>query len=262
MFALIVCALLTDAYRSPYAVEFTYPELIADLEQTERGDPRLESEIPFQQWYVPKTLSRWRGWGPPARDYPPPGIDHWPVERKRERIVAVALRYRGYAYQHHHIPDWSPPPDWPWKPTCAGSNGKGVDCSNLTGFVLNQGFGLRISSDVRVQSEERSARGPGGHLTRLHVVDLPPGYEERINALRTGDLVFIKGRGGKISHVVIWVGPIGRSPDNVPLVIDSHGEDVRDSEGRPIPCGVHLRPFRKDSWYNHGASHALRVFRD
>ena len=39
---------------------------------------------------------------------------------RRQRVIAVALRYRGYGYQHHHIPDWDPPPEWPWKPTCAG----------------------------------------------------------------------------------------------------------------------------------------------
>lgn len=253
------------AYRSPYGVEFHFPEaeLIGDLERTERGDHRLEAEIPFHHWYARRTLERWHAWGPPARDYPPPpGLEEWSVDRKRERVVAVALRFRGYAYQHHHVPDWNPPPGWPWKETCAGANGKGVDCSNLTGFVYNLGFGLRLSTDVHVQSEERAARGPGRQATRLHAVELPPSYEERIKALRTGDLLFIRNRGGKVSHVVIWVGPIGRSPDGVPLVIDSHGEDVRDSEGRPIPCGVQLRPFRKDSWYNHSASHALRVFRD
>ncbi|WZO98558.1 NlpC/P60 family protein [Isosphaeraceae bacterium EP7] len=253
-------------YRSPYRVEFTHraAEVIGDLERTERGDHRLESEVPFHQWYTPRTLERWHAWGPPAAFYPrPPGVEHWPAERKRERVIAVALRFQGYAYQHHHIPDWSPPEAWPWMPTCAGSNGKGVDCSNLTGFVYNQGFGLRLNSDVHKQSEERSVKGTDGRATRLHAVELPSSYDDRLATLRTGDLLFIRGKpGGKISHVVLWVGPIGRSPDGTPLVLDSHGEDVRDSEGQPIPCGVHLRPFRENSWYNRSASHALRVFID
>lgn len=257
---------LEREYRSPYRVEFRWSEreLIGDLERTERGDHRIEAEVPFHQWYSARTRERWRAWGPKAREYPPvPGLDEWSVERKRERVVAVALRFQGYAYQHHHIPDWNPPADWPWLSTCAGSNGKGVDCSNLTGFVYNLGFGLRLNTDVLIQAEERSAKGPGvGHVTRVHRVELPTSYEERINALRTGDLLFIRNRSGKISHVVIWVGPIGRAPGGTPLVIDSHGEDVRDSEGRPIPCGVQLRPFRENSWYNRSASHALRIFRD
>jgi hypothetical protein len=131
---------------------------------------------------------------------------------------------------------------------------------NLTGFIYNLGFGLRFSTDIRKQAEAQTARGPGGRITRFEVVELPSSYEERLKALRTGDLVFIRNRGGEISHVVLWVGPIGRSPDGVPLVIDSHGADVRDSEGRLIPCGVQLRPFREKSWYNRSASHALRVF--
>jgi cell wall-associated NlpC family hydrolase len=137
-----------------------------------------------------------------------------------------------------------------------------VDCSNLTGFVYNPGFGLKLSGDVHIQSEERAAKGPGERTTRLHQVELPSSYEDRLKTLRTGDLLFIRDRGGKISHVVIWVGSIGRSQDGVPLIIDSHGEDVRDSEGQLIPCGVHLRPFRESSWYNRSASHALRVFHE
>jgi hypothetical protein len=275
--AVFICAVLAAfvppalaqerAYQSPYRVAFTFraEDLVGDLEQTPRGDPRLEAEIPFEHWYTRRTQERWLGWGPRARDYPPPpGVASWPAERKRERVVAVALRFRGYSYQHHHIPDWSPPPGWPWKETCAGTNGKGVDCSNLTGFVYNLGFGLRLSTDVHVQAEERVARGPGPSRTRLHPVVLPSSYEERLKALRTGDLLYIRNRGGKISHVVIWVGPIGRGSDGAPepLLIDSHGDDVRDSTGQPIPCGVQLRPFRENSWYNHSASHALRVFPD
>ncbi len=44
--------------------------------------------------------------------------------------------------------------------------------------------------------------------------------------------------------------------------MDSHGSGVEDEHGRPIPCGVHLRPFRESSWYNRCASHAHRVFHD
>ena len=37
---------------------------------------------------------------------------------------------------------------------------------------------------------------------------------------------------------------------------------VRDSRGASVPCGIHLRPFREDSWYNRSASHALRLLRE
>jgi hypothetical protein len=42
--------------------------------------------------------------------------------------------------------------------------------------------------------------------------------------------------------------------------MDSRGDDVVDDAGAHIPCGIHLRPFREDSWYNRCASHAHRIF--
>lgn len=63
----------------------------------------------------------------------------------------------------------------------------------------------------------------------------------------------------KISHVVLWVGSIGKAPDNVPLVLDSHGDGVKDSKGKFIPDGIQLRPFHEQSWYYNNSSHALRI---
>lgn len=251
--------------RTPYRVEFRYPlnELIGDLESTERGNRHDEASIPHGHWYSRETLREFHSWGPGPRHYPPvPGLEGWPVERKRERVVAVAMRYLGYGYQHHHIPDWDPPRDWPWQKTAVGHNGKGVDCSNLTGFVYNQGFGIRMNTDVHKQAELVEAE-EGNRRVRIHRVELPSNYEERVNVLRTGDLLYIRGKvGGPITHVVLWVGPIGKSREGVPLLIDSHGGGVKDEDGRDIPVGVHLRPFRENSWYNRCASHAHRFFVD
>lgn len=257
----------TGAYRSPYRVEFAAPRdaLLADIEGTERGDGTLSARVPHADWYSAATRSRWNVWGPPARLYDPPeGWDERPVGWKRERVIALGMRFVGYDYQHHHVPDWDPPADWPWKETAAGRNGKGVDCSNFTSFVYNQGFGVKLSSDIDVQ--HGLAAGTVAALDRkvpLQRVELPGDYRERIAALRTGDLVFIRARpGDRVSHVVLWVGPIGRSAEEVPLVLDSHGSGVKDERGETIPAGVQLRPFREASWYNRSASHALRVFRD
>ncbi len=256
-----------SGYRTPYRVAFKAPlqELVLDLEQSERGDPRLESEVPFAHWYSKRTLERWHSWGPPARIYPPPMNFHrWPLEMKRERVIAVALRFLGYDYQHHHVPDWDPPAHWPWKATRSGHNGKGVDCSNFTGFVYNMGCGLKLNGDVHRQAEERFAEGPGpDRRTPIRRIALPESHPERVTTLRTGDLLFIRGKPeGEITHVVLWVGPIGESRDGAPLIIDSHGEGVRDSEERPIPPGIQLRPFHAKSWYNRCASHALRLFNE
>jgi cell wall-associated NlpC family hydrolase len=249
-----------------YRLEFSYPmdDLIGDLEHSERGDPRSESEVPFHEWYSHAVRHRFGGWGPKPRTYPPlPGHEQRPIEWKRQRVIALAARYLGYGYQHHHIPDWSPPADWHWKETCVGHNGKGVDCSNFTSFVYNQGFGIRMTSAVARQAELHEAQEENGFRVSLRRVELPRQYERRQEVLRTGDLIYIRGReDGPITHVVIWTGSVGRAPSGVPIVLDSHGSGVKDDQGNVIPCGIQLRPFRQHSWYDQCASHAHRIFHD
>ena len=247
-----------------YTLQYSGPlsELIGDLEDTERGDPERESSLPHAEWYTAATRRRYYTWGPPARRYAPLAIlPKATVEWQRERVVATAARFLGYGYQNHHIPDWNPPAGWPWKETSVGHNGKGVDCSNLSSFVYNQGFGIRLSGAIRRQAEINHALESRHESISIRAIELPKNYDQRQQTLCTGDLVYIRGRpDGPISHVVTWVGSIGRSPSGVPLVIDSHGTGVKDDLGRPIPCGVQLRPFREDSWYNRCASHAHRIF--
>lgn len=254
-----------ERYRTPYSVSFTFllDELVHDIERGERGDVRMQAEIPHAEWYAPATRERWKAWGPPARHFPAPaGMTQHSADWKRERAIAIGLRFVGYGYQYHHVPDWDPPAGWPWKETAVGHNGKGVDCSNFTAFIYNLGFGVRLDGDVHRQAEQREA--PISNSERpvlLHRVTLPERYGERIAVLRTGDLLFIRNaRQEQISHVVLWVGSIGRSPDKTPLILDSHGDTIKDSEGQAIPPGIHLRPFRESSSYNRSASHALRVF--
>ena len=143
-----------------------------------------------------------------------------------------------------------------------GHNGKGVDCSNFTAFVYNLALGLKPSGDVKKQSAQLEIPGPGpDRISRAVRIELPPSYAQRVKVLRTGDLLYIRNRKDEISHVVLWVGEIGQSPDNSPLLIDSHGEGVHDCRGNTIPCGIYLRPFREKSWYCHSASHAIRVLK-
>lgn len=255
-----------DGYRSPYAVQsnFAREELLGEIENGERGNPRRESSIAHRDWYSHHVRTHLGTWGPRARHYPEP---HHVLDRstewKRERTIAVALRFVGYGYQHHHIPDWDPPRHWPWKSTCVGHNGKGVDCSNFTSFVYNQGFGIKPSSDVLAQSKLHTFPGPGpGRHTKVQHIALPDSYDALVKKLRTGDLVYIRNRRDKIAHVVLWVGSIGRSPDKAPLIIDSHGGEVKDANDVNIPCGIHLRPFRDNSWYHHSADHAIRVWHE
>jgi cell wall-associated NlpC family hydrolase len=252
------------ATSAAYGLVYTHPleQLIGDLTDSERGDPHRESEVPHRDWYSQRERRRMGSWGPKARTYPPlPGLEARPLEWKRERVIATAARFIGYGYQHHHIPDWDPPADWPWQSTCVGHNGKGFDCSNFTSFVYNQGFGIRVTAAVADQSNVHRAFESSGRAIELRRIELPKDLAGRQEILRTGDLLYIRGReDGPVTHVVIWVGAVGRSTSGVPLVMDSHGPNVRDDEGRSIPCGVQLRPFRAKSWYSRCASHAHRIF--
>ena len=249
------------AYASPYRVRLPWPdaELIADLLDGERGDPRLEASIAQSAWYG----ARVGAWGPLPRAYQPPAIaqdksDDW----KRARIVATALRFLGYNYRHHHIPDWNPPVGWYIRKSGGVQHdGKGVDCSNFTAFVFNQGLGIAISSDVQKQAATQTAvlNGSGRSLA-VTTIPAQDSAAKWAAVLKPGDLLYIRPRNSdSISHVVLWIGAWGASSDDTPLIVDSHGADVRDESGELIPAGVQLRPFRTNSWYATHADHALRL---
>lgn len=249
-------------YQTPYKLVFNVPEneLIMDLLRTQRGDPNLEAEVPHNEWYTPKAKRAFGSWGPPRRHYPvPEEFAKWSPEFKRERVIATASRFLGYGYQHHHVPDWNPPADWPWTKTAVGHNGKGVDCSNLTAFVYDVALGLHLNGDVHKQAEELTAL-LGNRPIHGKRIALPATLEERAKVLKTGDLLYIKSNAGNVSHVVLWVGEIGRDEEGRPvlLVLDSHGDGVKDARGVGIPVGIHLRPYQANSWYFHSASHAMR----
>jgi len=252
-------------YHSPYSIKLTFPrkELLGDIEEGAGGNPREQSTIPFPDWSSRDVLKRYGAWGPPARHYPAPeGVEKKSAAWKRERVIAVALRFQGYAYQHHHIPDWNPPADWPWKETSHGRNSKGVDCSNFTSFAYNQALGIKPNSAIRKQAELVEVAGPGGQRLRVERIKVPATYAEFSKVLRTGDLLFVRNTSDEISHVVLWVGGIGAAPDSLPLILDSTSAGARDCNGLTIPDGVQLRPFREKSWYCQKASHALWLIPD
>jgi len=252
------------SYQSPYSVKLPYAiqELIPDLLEGKRGEPGRESKIAERDWYGQNTRP-WVGpWGPLPRHYHPPKIaegksDDW----KRARIIATALRYAGYHYRHHYIPDWDPPPGWHTpKPGGTRHDGKGLDCSNFTSFVYNQGLGIGFSSAIGKQATIETATLYGTDTTfPVKVIPRQDSAELWAKVLKPGDLLFIRPRNAEyISHVVIWIGVWGM-PEGKLLVLDSHGADVRDSNKATIPEGIYLRPFRSDSWYAKRASHAIRI---
>ncbi len=260
------CVILADepkieAYASPYRVQYTFPieDLIGDIAHGPRGEEKLLSTVSFEEWYSAKTKTRWGAWGPPFAHQPPPkGIETRSADFKRERVIATAMRHVGISYQHHHLPSWDPPTDWPWKEVGRGENGKGIDCSNFTAFVYNQSLGLKPTGAIREQSEQIDIPYSNGTFLKAERIERPDSYAAFTAQLKTGDLLFIQNSSKSISHVVFWVGSIGRSPNDVPLILDSTGGGRKDSNGRSIPDGVQLRPFSKTSWYYRDSMHALR----
>ncbi len=251
------------AYQSPYSVKFTFKEeeLTGDLRKGSRADWKDSATVPFREWYAPANQKRWGYWGPGMKHFEAPaGLSSKSPRWQRERVIATGLRYVGYTYQHHHVPDWEPPADWPRYAKQATPSGKGLDCSNFTTFAYNLALGLRPTSDVQDQAAMTETLGPGpGRKSPVQRIELPKSYEDFPRQLLTGDLLFVKNNAGNISHVVLWVGEIGQSPDGTPLILDSTGTGARDASSATIPDGIYLRPFRANTWYFTQASHVLRI---
>ncbi|HSU65364.1 MAG TPA: NlpC/P60 family protein [Tepidisphaeraceae bacterium] len=254
-------------YRSPYFLEFSYSTdaLIGDLLRGPLGDPRTISAVPYDSWNSAAVRKKYGAWGPPMKRLEPsPELAQRPAQWKRERVIAVASHYVGCTYQHHHLPDWNPPADWPWKEVGHGSNAKGVDCSNFTGLVYNLALGVRMSTEIVQQGadEDITVNGEGARKQHVTLIPKPATYEACLKDLRTGDLLYILNKQKEVSHVVIWVGTVGRSPSDVPLVIDSTGSSHKDSSHLTIPDGVQLRPFTRTGWYFQSLSHVHRIISD
>lgn len=260
------CAFGQD-YKSPYEVKFSFKEeeLIGDLLKGPRADAKDQSTVKFGDWYSDATRRRYGTWGPPAKHFQPPaGLSQKTAEWMRERVIAVAMRFIGIDYQHHHIPAFEPPADWPKYEPSPKEHRQGLDCSNFSAFVYNIGLGIKPTGDVQDQAALKEMEGPGtGRHIPLKRIERPETLEECERLLQTGDLVYVNSTTKpEVSHVVIWVGKIGRSSDGAPLIIDSTGTTIKDSRGVVIPDGVQLRPVRANSWYFRSMSHALRVIPD
>ena len=90
-------------YQSPYRPTFKAPirELLFDANQ-QRGNAMEQSSIPHHEWYSGRVREKFGSWGAPARVFDcPPGVHEKPFEWRRERLVAAAMRFIGYQYQHH-----------------------------------------------------------------------------------------------------------------------------------------------------------------
>jgi hypothetical protein len=252
------------AYRSPYGLRFRHP--IPDLAAGTEGPPwnstLEESDVPPRAWYGREVERRFGAWGPPARQYPaPPGLERRDATWMQDRVIWTASRWIGYPYQHHHVPDWDPPASWPWHRVAYGRNSRGIDCSNFSSFYYNYGLGVKLDTGIRQQAERREVRGPGGRgILPVEVIPRRP-YAELVGTLQPADLLYIRNDAGRVAHVILWLGAVGAGPDATPLILDSTGSGHTDAAGRPIPIGVHIRPFSERSWYAKDFSHAHRIIR-
>jgi cell wall-associated NlpC family hydrolase len=256
-----------DRYASPYSLRFASGDAQRDagFDQQPWNDPAAESAQPVAAWqaaHARRPDGSWpqgAAWGPVAAQYPAPSLPRTDPAYLRERVIAVAARQIGLAYQHHHIPSWVPPAGWAWRPVVAGANGPGLDCSNFTSFVFNYALGIRLPTAIGLQAETLTLAGPGG-AGCLRAGRITLGRYAGLRArLAPADLIYIRDRQGGIGHVVMWLGEIGQSADGVPLVIDCTESGLRDASGALIPPGVRLRPFRRGGWYWRRASHAHRI---
>ena len=134
-------------------------------------------------------------WGPRPAHYPAPTIPSAcdSVKWQQQRIVAVAEKYIGLPYKHHHIPGFD------------SGDGVGLDCSNFTSWVYNYGLGIKINSDITKQANTAG---------RMLAPDEP---------LQAGDLLFIRTMNdSRISHVVIYI--------DSGHIIDDHASGVKIRE--------------------------------
>ena len=254
-------------YVSPYALSFTSDSglLNAGFDQRPWNDPAAEAAQPVRVWqaaHARTPAGTWppgAAWGPVASQYPAPALPRTDAGYLRERVIAVAARHIGLAYQHHHIPSWVPPAGWAWRPVASGDDAPGLDCSNFTSFVFNYALGIKLPTGIGRQGEALALNGPGGGGCLGAEPIALRHYAALETILAPADLIYIRNRKGAIGHVVMWLGATGRSPDGQPLVIDCSQTTHRDANGIFIPPGVRLRPFRHDGWYWRQASHAHRI---
>ena len=238
--------------------------LIPDMAGS-RGVVSNWATVSFSNWYSSSTRSNYGSWGPRCKGMSVPTSDilAWPLDLRRQRLFAFAQRYLGFAYEHHHLPEWDPPADWPWDPVCTDTQGMGVDCSNFTGWVYNWCYGIQMDTDIDVQAVETTIPLTGGGSVAVQRINKPTsgGYSALVAALQPGDLCYVSSSSSasNISHVFIWLGTAGAGPSAQPLILDATSTLIDDFYGQTIPCGVHIRPFTASSWYYTRFSHAHRI---
>lgn len=156
----------------------------------------VSSDFSYRDGLLQYSSPNYRdSWGPRPANYPMPQIPSAcdPLKWQQQRIVAVAEKYIGLPYKHHHVPGFD------------DGAGAGLDCSNFTSWVYNYGLGIKINSDITKQADTAG---------RMLAPDEP---------LQPGDLLFIRTvDDSRISHVVIYI--------DSGHIIDDHASGVKIRE--------------------------------
>jgi hypothetical protein len=193
--ALVLLGFGPMPYHSPYRFRYTVPaeSLIPDMAGS-RGVITNWANVSYSNWYSSSTRNTYGSWGPRCKAMSQPTADilGWPLELRRQRLFAFAERYLGFAYEHHHLPEWDPPADWPWDQVCTSEHGQGVDCSNFTGWLYNWCFGIQLDTDDDVQAVETTVPVTGGGSITLERINKPSGgFAGLVSVLQPGDLCFV-----------------------------------------------------------------------
>jgi hypothetical protein len=263
-------------YQSPYVFQFTTSEKARThgWKRAPWNDPAQWSLMPRERWYDRvayrlKSFENLASGAQPIHFPSSPKVESMSAALKRERVLTVAQQMIGMHYQHHHLPNFDPyrvRPEWPWIKVASGLRGAGQDCSNFVAWVYNYALGIRLSGAVVEASRQTTAPGPDGGLVQIRAFPKPAGigYAAFIAQLQPGDILYIRSDKGRISHSILWVGTLAVDSNGKDqyFVIDSTGPECKDSNGATIPDGVHLRPFRENSWYFRSAAVVHRIVAD
>ncbi|MEO8205488.1 MAG: NlpC/P60 family protein [Chthoniobacterales bacterium] len=281
LFLLLGCVKLSAApvsfksdYRSPYTLRFIQPlsSRAAGWDSAPWDAPRQWGILPQGRWYDRRAyrLKSFENlaYGAQPIHFPSPPAGMSAVLR-RERVLTAAKQYFGMHYQHHHIPTFDPyttHPEWPWIRVKSGIRGAGLDCSNFVAWVYNYALGIKLSGSVKTASRQTEVSGPNGRPLQIQSWQRDAGvtFAAFVSSLHAGDVLYIRGNNGTITHSIIWVGTLAVDSNGKDkyFVIDSTGPEAVDSDDTHIPDGVHLRPFREKSWCFHGAAIVHRIIQE
>lgn len=200
-----------------------------------------------------------------------------------------------------HQPGTTPNPYYP----AYAALQAGIDCTDFSALIYNLALGVQMysgtPSQIKFTSGDAPAPGNAPTASLLDdtgtpisptffkspnygkgVLNAPGSLSKIIKQLQPGDLLYMTGADGAISHVVVWLGQYGTlsngKASKVPLVISSHDNtpaifdttQVNRTTGLPSdgniaghlpPPGVEILPFAPGTWFYTNFSVAMRVLK-